>query len=574
MPPESFRHDSKIDSLRVPPQSVDSEQAVLGGLMLNPERLDDVRLRLAEADFYRRDHRLIFRAMIELRDRKPPRPIDAVTLGEWFEANVLSEQIGGSGYLIELASTTPSAANILAYADIVREKSLLRRAIEIGTGIVNAGFLPEGRSAGEVLAEAQAGVDQLATTTQAADVLRPIALLSQVRKPEPPRFIVDPYLPRGEVTLLASHGGAGKTTLAEIMACHVACGRWVFGKRAEAVKVAFVSLEDDGEKVAYKIAQIVERYDLDAALVRQNLLVFDWSEGDTTLATEQSSEGIRRLVPTALWPRFKVATRGCELTIVDNVSDAFDGDENNRRQVRAFMGLFRDLARARDAAMLLLAHLDKAGARFGAQGNSYSGSTAWHNSARSRLALIETTDAIELRQEKLNLGKAADEFRLRWGQHGVLEPIGDGAPRAENSTAHEGQDAAGVLAAFKAAAVGGSQVRASRSGPGNAHMTLSMFSALPLRLRGAKGRDAFWAAVDALIASGQLSIKDGYTASRNPTKFIVGSFVDVPPTPPIVGTHETHDKGEGFVPSHEPTKPTKPTKEQARDYRAKQAGDD
>lgn len=132
------RDGSNIDALRVPPQSASAEQAVLGGIMLDPEKYAVVADILSEEDFYRRDHRLIFRAIKALQE--DGKPFDAVTLGEWFEANELVEQIGHSGYLTELASNTPSSANIVAYADIVREKSVLRQLIEAGTNIVNAGF--------------------------------------------------------------------------------------------------------------------------------------------------------------------------------------------------------------------------------------------------------------------------------------------------------------------------------------------------------------------------------------------------------------------------------------------------
>src|SRR5688572_1765886 len=158
--PEAFRSDPKIDALRVPPQSVEAEQAVIGGLMLAPEALDRVGDFLGEDDFYRRDHRLIFRAIRELSEKN--KPFDAVTLGEWFDSNGLAEQIGGTGYLIELASTTPSAANIRSYAEIVREKAVLRQLIEVGTGIVNDGFKPEGRESSEVLAQAEMAVFKIA----------------------------------------------------------------------------------------------------------------------------------------------------------------------------------------------------------------------------------------------------------------------------------------------------------------------------------------------------------------------------------------------------------------------------
>ena len=157
---ESFRTEAKIDALRVPPQSVEAEQAVIGGLMLAPDSLDRVGDFLTEHEFYRRDHRLIYRAIRELSEKN--KPFDAVTLGEWFEANSLSEQIGGTGYLIELASTTPSAANIKAYAEIVREKAVLRQLIEAGTEIVNDGFQPEGRDSQEVLSAAEMKVFKIA----------------------------------------------------------------------------------------------------------------------------------------------------------------------------------------------------------------------------------------------------------------------------------------------------------------------------------------------------------------------------------------------------------------------------
>ncbi len=157
---ESLRTEAKIDALRVPPQSVEAEQAVIGGLMLAPDSLDRVGDFLTEHDFYRRDHRLIYRAIRDLSEKN--RPFDAVTLGEWFETNNLSEQIGGTGYLIELASTTPSAANIKAYAEIVREKAVMRQLIEAGTEIVNDGFQPEGRDSQEVLSAAEMKVFKIA----------------------------------------------------------------------------------------------------------------------------------------------------------------------------------------------------------------------------------------------------------------------------------------------------------------------------------------------------------------------------------------------------------------------------
>ena len=158
--PERKPSSPAIEALRVPPHSIDAEQAVLGGLMLAPDALDKVADRLSEQDFYRKDHRLIWRAINELANKGMP--CDAVTLGDWFDSNGLAEMVGGASYLIELANSTPSAANIAAYGDIVREKSVMRQLIDAGTSITEDGYRPEGKSVQEVLESAEQRVFHIA----------------------------------------------------------------------------------------------------------------------------------------------------------------------------------------------------------------------------------------------------------------------------------------------------------------------------------------------------------------------------------------------------------------------------
>lgn len=133
--------------LRVPPQSTEAEQSVLGGLMLAPKEL--ARMKLDESDFYRRDHAAIFRAINELE--AAGQPFDAVTVGEWFEARGQSDLVQGGAYLVELSSTVFSAANIHGYAKVVRDKAILRKLIEVGTQVVNDGFAPDGRDSNQIL---------------------------------------------------------------------------------------------------------------------------------------------------------------------------------------------------------------------------------------------------------------------------------------------------------------------------------------------------------------------------------------------------------------------------------------
>ena len=156
--PEAFRSrsDDRIEQLRLPPQSVDAEQSVLGGLMLRPDALPQIADWIKPEDFYRRDHQLIYQAILDCAE--VDQPADAVTLGEWFADRGESELVQNGAYLIQLASTTPSAANIVAYAEIVREKAQLRSLIGLGTDLVNGGFQPEGRKSGEIALEASAKI--------------------------------------------------------------------------------------------------------------------------------------------------------------------------------------------------------------------------------------------------------------------------------------------------------------------------------------------------------------------------------------------------------------------------------
>jgi replicative DNA helicase len=152
--------EQMLESLRIPPHSVQAEQSVLGGLMLDNQTWDVVVDRVGEEDFYRKDHRLIFRGIKQLAEKQAP--FDVVTLSEVLEKFGWLDEAGGLAYLATLAKETPSAANIAAYADIVREKSVLRQLIHAGTEISDAGFHPENRELSRLLEDAEQKVFQIA----------------------------------------------------------------------------------------------------------------------------------------------------------------------------------------------------------------------------------------------------------------------------------------------------------------------------------------------------------------------------------------------------------------------------
>src|SRR5882757_6005970 len=148
------------DGLRLPPHSIEAEQSVLGGLMLDAAAWDQIADRVIAEDFYRIDHRLIFEAVAVLIERS--QPCDAVTLSGHLESQGVLDQVGGLSYLGSLARDTPTTANIRAYADIVRERSVLRQLITAGNLIVNSALEPEGREAREVVDEAERAVFEIA----------------------------------------------------------------------------------------------------------------------------------------------------------------------------------------------------------------------------------------------------------------------------------------------------------------------------------------------------------------------------------------------------------------------------
>lgn len=158
-------HSSQQDDLihnrpRLPPHSIEAEQAVLGSLLLSDGAWDVVADRVAEVDFYRKEHRLIFRAIASLAQQDKPR--DVVTLSEWLEQRGDLEKAGGMLYLGTLAKDTPSAANVKAYADIVRERSVLRQLIQVGEGIATSAYDAGDRAVKELLDEAETRVFKIA----------------------------------------------------------------------------------------------------------------------------------------------------------------------------------------------------------------------------------------------------------------------------------------------------------------------------------------------------------------------------------------------------------------------------
>jgi replicative DNA helicase len=153
-----------VDNLKIPPNSIQAEQSVLGGLMLDNQAWDALSDAIVEGDFYRKDHKLIFKVIKELAEKQIP--FDVITISESLEALGELEHCGGLSYIGTLAKDTPSAANIVSYANIVRHRSVLRQMINFGSEISDSAFNSKGRETADLLEIAERQVFKIAEQTQ------------------------------------------------------------------------------------------------------------------------------------------------------------------------------------------------------------------------------------------------------------------------------------------------------------------------------------------------------------------------------------------------------------------------
>ncbi|MCQ4145807.1 AAA family ATPase [Vogesella sp. AC12] len=331
-------------------------------------------------------------------------------------------------------------------------------------------------------------------------------------------FIFQPLFPRRHVTLLAAHGGTGKSSLAIILAAHVACGRSWAGFPAEPGRALLVSLEDDGDVCRGRLRAAVLSYGLDPEAVARGMVILDGTEGEAALMTESEYSG--RAIPTACLRELSEVARDFDLILIDNASDAFDANENSRRDVRAFLRALARIARSSEAAVVLLAHIDKAAARDGAHGNSYSGSTAWHNSARSRLALVaDEAGIVTLTQEKLNLGKKADPVSLAFTVGHVLMPLALIDERDDERDVRDvqaAQDAHAVYDLLALAIEADITIPVASSGPTTAWHVLAALPEMGKVWRTKDGKRRFQAALVRLQREGRI-IKEAYSKPNRHT---------------------------------------------------------
>jgi replicative DNA helicase len=158
--PVSLHQEQFLDPYKTPPHSIESEQSVLGGLMLDNNAWEKVADVITDSDFYRHDHRLIYHHICKLIEHN--KPADVITVAESMETSAELQTVGGLAYIGTIVQNTPSAANIKRYAEIVRERAIMRNLAQIGVQITDSAYNPVGRTAADLLDEAEAKVFEIA----------------------------------------------------------------------------------------------------------------------------------------------------------------------------------------------------------------------------------------------------------------------------------------------------------------------------------------------------------------------------------------------------------------------------
>lgn len=370
--------DPQLDSLKVPPHSIEAEQSVLGGLLLDNAAWDRIADFLSESDFYRFDHRLIFQGIARLISAT--KPADVITVYEMLQVAGKAEEVGGLAYLNSLAQNTPSAANIRRYAEIVRERSVLRKLVTVADDIASAAFAPKGREVRELLDEAESKVFAIAEEgsrgQKGFQEIQP--LLTQVveRIDElyhrdtatdvtgvPTGFIdldkMTSGMQAGDLIIVAGRPSMGKTAFSLNIGEHVAV--------EQGLPVAVFSMEMAGVQLAMRMLGSVGRLD-QHRLRTGRLLDEDWPRlthaiqrmNDAQLFIDETPA----LNPMELRARSRRLARQCGqlgLIIIDylQLMSGSGGGENRATEISEISRSLKGLAKELNCPVIALSQLNR-----------------------------------------------------------------------------------------------------------------------------------------------------------------------------------------------------------------------
>ena len=372
--------DPAIASLRIPPHSIEAEQSVLGGLLLDNAAFDKIADLVGENDFYRDEHKRIYRQIRKLLERS--KPVDVVTVAEALDLAGEGGETGGLAYLGELAANTPSAANIRRYAEIVRERAILRQLVTAGDEIAGSAFNPLGRDPKQLLDEAEAKVFAIAEggfrnqsgfvhiNPLLTQVVERIQELHDRDNPSDITGVPTGYhdldaktsgLQPGDLLIVAGRPSMGKTSFALNMAEHVAI--------EVGLPVAVFSMEMGGTQLAMRMLSSVGK--LDAHRVRTGRLNDDeWSRLSFALGKMHEAplyiDETPALNPIDLRARARRLHRQCGklgLIVIDYLqlmsSANQGGGENRATEISEISRSLKSLAKELNVPVMALSQLNR-----------------------------------------------------------------------------------------------------------------------------------------------------------------------------------------------------------------------
>ena len=413
---------------KLPARIIDTEHQLLACLLArppeSPERQGDrcaYLIELSEGElsghvWYGTNHRDMFRAMARLAGQYLM-PAAASVAEELERAGNPAAANMARQYAKEFPNDSESPYWAERLCKLSRDARLYASAAAI-TGSIDSGQTMD--DLGDLISDLSGMAGDSVTST-----ITEVPISDVLTNPEPEQtWIWDGLIPMGLVTILGGHGGAGKSVLAMEIATHTALGLPVFGRPTAATPVIYFSGEDGGQTIRRRMALICRGFHCDAALVAENLH-FLAPDDPVLYSVDETVRGGKGRV-TDSYRRLRSMARKYRpgLLVVDNASDCFDGPENERRHVRAFVRQMLRVVSDWGGAVLLLVHVNRSAAKSGSKATeNYSGSTGWHNSARSRLALLADDgleNSLTLKHEKCNFGPLQSPILLARDLDGLL----------------------------------------------------------------------------------------------------------------------------------------------------------
>jgi replicative DNA helicase len=375
--PEQEQFLSETDRLNLPPNSVQAEQALLGGLMLDRSGWDRVADQVSEDDFYRPDHRLIFSAIRTLSERNEP--CDAVTLSEYLDGRDELGKAGGLGYLGSLVKDTPSAANVADYARIIHERGLLRALIQAGNEIAGSAYHTEGRPISELVDEAERKVFEIAEKGQrrGSGFVQLRQVLSTTIDQIDERYqnqdavtgLSTGYgkfdeltagLQKGDLIIVAGRPSMGKTTLALNLAENAALNQ------SQRQPTAVFSMEMSTEQLALRMISSLGRVN-QSSLRNGRLSDEDWPRINGAIQLMQEAplfiDDTPALSPTEIRARARRLKRqhGLSLIVIDylQLMQVSGNTENRATEISAISRSLKALARELEVPIIALSQLNR-----------------------------------------------------------------------------------------------------------------------------------------------------------------------------------------------------------------------